>query len=325
MPQAASEAAGKVAVSPRWHVVATDPMHPDATARVERFAELSVLSTSSRPRRELIGEADALIVRTPITPDDVNAGRKLKVIVRHGTGLDFIPVDVARSAGIAVASVPDANSISVAEHVIGAMLALARQFGRLDQELRRGNWSARSQVPAVQLAGRTLGVIGVGRIGKLVAERAALGLGMKVVGFDPAAASLPAHVERAASLDAAIEVADVLTLHVPLTAQTANLLDAMRLRRMKRGSYLVNAARGGIVDEAELARCLQDGHLAGAAIDVFRRQPIDASHPLLGVPNVLLTPHSASLTAESFLAMGMGAVDEIERAMRGEPLANPVP
>lgn len=309
----------------RWRAVATDPMHPDATARVEQLADFAVLSTSNTPRADVLRDADALIVRTPISVDDIRAVRNLKLIVRHGAGLDFIPVDLARAAGIAVASVPDANSISVAEHVIGVMLAMARQFVPLDHAVREGNWSARAQVRATQLAGRTLGVIGVGRIGRLVAQRAGLGLGMRVVGYDPAATPFPEYMQRAASLDALVEASDVLTVHVPLTKETTNLIDATRLRKMKRASYLVNAARGGIVDEAELARCLDDGHLAAAAVDVYSRQPIDPASPLLNARNVLLTPHSASLTVESYRAMGMGAVDELERAIRGEPLANPVP
>jgi D-3-phosphoglycerate dehydrogenase len=309
----------------RWHVVATDPMHPDPAERVERIAQLSVLSGADRPRGEVLGDADALIVRTPISEEDVRVGKNLKVIVRHGAGLDFIPVDLARSLGIAVASVPDANLISVAEHVIGVMLGMARQFARLDSELRSGNWQVRSQVRAHQLAGRTLGIVGVGRIGRLVAIRAAKGLGMRTIGYDPAGSDLPDYVERVASLDALLEAADIVTVHVPFTKETSNLIDGERLRRMKRGSWLINAARGGVVDEAELANCLTDGHLAGAALDVFSRQPIDPSSPLLKAPNTLLTPHSASLTVESYRAMGMGAVEEVERAFRGEPLANPVP
>lgn len=309
----------------RWRAVATDPMHADPTARVEQLADYAVLSTSKTPRADVLRDADALIVRTPITQDDIRAANDLKLIVRHGAGLDFIPVDLARAAGIAVTSVPDANSISVAEHVIGVILAMARQFVHLDRALREGNWAARGQVHATQLAGRTLGVVGVGRIGRLVAQRASLGLGMRVIGYDLAATPFPETIQGAASLDALVETCDVLTVHVPLTNETSNLIDAIRLRKMKRGSYLVNAARGGIVDEAELARCLEDGHLAGAAVDVYSRHPIDAANPLLKARNALLTPHSASLTVESYRAMGMGAVDELERAIRGEPLANPVP
>lgn len=311
-------------MSERWRVVTTDPMHAEPTARVARIGELTVLSGSDRPREEVLREADALIVRTPISEDDIRAGRKLKLIVRHGAGLDFIPVALARSLGIPVASVPDANSLAVAEYVIGAMLALARQFTRLDSEIRCGNWKVRSEVAAVQLSGRTMGIVGVGRIGRLVAQRALDGLGMNVVGYDPAAAAFPEGVTRLASLEALLDVADVLTVHVPLTSVTANLINANQLRRLKRGSYLINASRGGIVDESELAACLADGHLAGAALDVYSRQPIEAANPLLAAPNTLLTPHAASLTAEAYRAMGVGAVAEVERAFRGEPLANPV-
>ncbi len=312
-------------MSKPWTVVVTDPMHRDASHRLAGMGRMVVLSEPGVARAQAMAEADALIVRTPISEDDVRAGTRLKLIVRHGAGLDFIPVALAQSHGIAVANVPDANSVSVAEYVIGAMLAAARGFALLDRELRAGHWAIRAGFTGQQLAGKTLGIVGVGRIGRLVAERAHHGLGLVVLGFDPAAAGFPPHVGRVAALDALLSRSDIVTLHVPLLPSTANLIDATRLRRMKRGSLLINAARGGLVDEAELARALHDGHLAGAAVDVYSRQPIAADHPLLGVPNVLLTPHAASLTLDSYRAMGMGSVDEVERAINGQPLLNPVP
>lgn len=312
-------------MSVRWSVVATDPMHAEPTVRLAGSASLTVLSDPAVSRPAALAGADALIVRTPISEDDVRAGARLKLIVRHGSGLDFIPVRFAQERGIAVASVPDANSVAVAEYVIGAMLSLARAFPLLDRELRQGNWSIRGRVSGMQLAAKSLGIVGVGRIGRLVAERAHFGLGMSVLGFDPAAAAFPAHVRRLESLDALLEQCDVVSLHLPLLPQTTNLLDATRLRRMKRGSLLVNAARGGIVDEAALAQALAEGHLAGAAVDVYSKQPIDLGHPMLGAPNALLTPHAASLTVDAYRAMGMGSVEEIERAMCGQPLLNPVP
>jgi D-3-phosphoglycerate dehydrogenase / 2-oxoglutarate reductase len=311
-------------MSERWCVAVTDPMHPEPTGRLEAFADVIVLKDSPEPREALIAKADALIVRTPISEADVRAGARLKLIVRHGAGLDFIPVAFALERGIRVASVPDANSVSVAEYVIGAMLALARSFVQLDRQLRAGDWAVRQRLPGFELAYRTLGIVGVGRIGRLVAARAHHGLGMAVVGFDPHQRSFPDHVKRAADLDSLLAESDVVTLHVPLAPETAGLLDAPRLRRMKHGSFLINAARGGIVDELALAAALNDGHLAGAALDVYSTHPIQPDHPLLAAPNALLTPHAASLTAASFRAMGAGSVEEVERAWRGVPLLNPV-
>ena len=308
----------------RWRVALTDPMHPEPAARLAGFADALSLKDAGAARPGLLAGADALIVRTPISEADVLAGSRLRLIVRHGAGMDFIPVQLALSRGIRLANVPDANSVSVAEHVIGAILSLARSFCQLDRQLRAGDWAVRQRVSGVELAGKTLGIVGVGRIGRLVAVRAFHGLGMKVAGFDPQASTVPDCVQRFDSLDALLASVDVLSLHVPLTATTANLIDAQRLRRMKPGCFLVNAARGGIVDERALAAALRDGHLAGAAIDVFGKQPIEPDHPLLSAPNALLTPHAASLTEESFRAMGAGSVDEVERAWRGQPLLNPV-
>ena len=312
-------------MSETWQVAVTDPLHPDATAQLQRFAEPLLLAGFSRAERlDRLAGARAVIVRTPISVADVEAAPRLRLIVRHGTGLDFIPVETALARGIAVASVPDANSVSVAEYVIGAILCLARSLPLLDAGVRAGEWSIRQRVLGVELQGKTLGIVGVGRIGRLVAARAHLGLGMRLLGYDPDVASLPDYVECTESLVSLVERSDVVSLHVPLTTATRNLLDETLLARMKPGALLINAARGGLIDETALATALRAGRLRGAALDVLAQQPLDPGNPLREAPNVLFTPHAASLTEDAYRAMGIGSVQEVERAWLGKPLLNPV-
>lgn len=307
----------------RWRVAMTDPMHPRPTERLARFADPVLLPVDSGARFATLGTSDALIVRTPLTEEDVCAGKRLKLIVRHGAGLDFIPVSFARSRGIPVASVPGANSEAVAEYVVGAILSVARGFVNLDRSVRAADWAARNRTRGIQLGGKLLAVIGFGRIGRRVAEKAHAGLGMRIAAVDSSATSLPPYVDRYDQIDDLLGVADVVTLHVPLDASTRGLISRQRIAAMKRGGLLVNAARGGVLDEEALAEALVAGHLSGAAIDVFSTQPVPPDHPLLAAPNVLLTPHTASLTEEAYVAMGEGAVDEVERAWQGHPLLNP--
>ncbi len=307
----------------RWRVAITDPMHAQPSERLARFADPVLLPPERGTRLAALAASDALIVRTPVTEEEIAAAGRLKLIVRHGAGLDFIPVAFARARGIPVASVPDANSQAVAEHVIGVILAMARSFVALDRSLRDGDWTARNRIRGMQLNGRLLGVVGCGRIGRLVAQKALAGLGMRIAAFDPHATDLPPGVQRFDSLDELLAAADVVTLHVPLVAATRGLVSRDRIARMKRAALLVNAARGGIVDEAALAEALVEGRIGGAAVDVFGTQPVPRDHPLLQAPKVLLTPHTASLTDDAYVAMGEGAVDEVERAWRGLPLLHP--
>lgn len=307
----------------RWRVAITDPMHARPAERLARFADPVLLPRGRDARFAALATSDALIVRTPVTEDEIAAGARLKLIVRHGAGLDFIPVALARARGILVASVPDANTEAVAEHVIGAVLAVARSFVELDGSVRAGDWSARNRTRGMQLNGKLLGVVGFGRIGRCVAQKAHAGLGMRIAAFDPKATGLPPHVERFESVDELLAAADVVTLHVPLDPATRGLISRKRIALMKRGALLVNAARGGVIDEAALAEALAGGRIGGAAVDVFDTQPVPHDHPLLRAPNVLLTPHTASLTEDAYIAMGEGAVDEVERAWRGRPLLNP--
>lgn len=305
----------------RSTVLLTHPIHAEAMELLRGVAELRVLAPADEATllKEIV-DADALLVRMPVSPEAIRAGRRLKVVARHGVGLDYIPVEVCTELGIPVTFTPDANTESVAEHAIGGMIALAHRFATADRAVRNGNWSWRDGSIGIDLFGRNLGVIGLGRIGSRVSEIATQAFGMKVLGYDPNIASgavTDGSVTRV-SLEELLRQSDFVTIHTPLTPQTRHTLNATRIGLMKRGAFLINAARGGLVDTAALAAALANGHLAGAALDVLEDEPPLPDNPLLGLDNVLITPHSAALTEEAMYRMGMTAAEDIVRVLRGE-------
>jgi len=306
-------------------VLLTHSIDLEAERLISSVAEVRILSQPNEAGllRE-IAEADALLVRMPITAEAVRAGKRLRIVARHGVGLDYIPVDVCTELGIPVTFTPDANTESVAEHVIGSMIALAHRIGPADRAIRQGNWSWRDKNVGLDLFGRTLGIIGLGRIGSRVSEVAYQAFRMKVLVHDP---YLPPDfvglrgVTRV-DLDELLSRSDFVTIHVPLTPKTKHMLNSARIGSMKRGSFLINAARGGLVETAALAKALVDHHLAGAALDVLEDEPPRSDNPLLGLENVLITPHSAALTEEAMSRMGMTAAEDIVRVLRGQSAIN---
>lgn len=252
--------------------------------------------------QEAIRAADGVIVRsgTRITAELVENPGRLRAIVRAGVGVDNIDVAAATRRGIVVMNTPGGNTISTAEHTITLLMALARQLPAADASLRHGKWE-RGKFVGTQLAGKTLGVVGLGRIGREVARRAA-GLDMKVLGFDPFLSPDRAGqlgIEAVADLDQLLPRCDFLTVHTPLTDETRALIGAEQIARMKRGARILNCARGGIVHEGALAAALASGHLSGAALDVFEQEPPPADHPLLKLPSVVATPHLGASTVEA--------------------------
>lgn len=249
---------------------------------------------------ELVADIDGLIVRsaTKVTARVLEAGKKLRVVGRAGVGVDNIDVPAATAKGVVVMNTPLGNITSAAEHSVAMLMALARNIPRADEKLRGGTWDKKS-FTGVELAGKTLGVVGLGKVGQKVA-RAALALEMRVLAHDPFVTS-----ERAAELgielgdlDTVLAEADFLTLHVPLTEATRGLVGAEALAKMKSSARIVNVARGGVVDEFALFEALKDGRIAGAAIDVFSKEPTSDS-PLFGLPNVVVTPHLGASTEEA--------------------------
>jgi D-3-phosphoglycerate dehydrogenase len=254
--------------------------------------------------------ADGVIMRsgTRITADLLQEPGKLRVIVRAGVGVDNIDVAAATRQGIVVMNTPGGNTISTAEHTITMLMSLSRHVPAADASLRAGKWE-RTKFVGSQLAGKTLGVIGLGRIGREVARRAA-GLDMHIVGFDPFMAPDKAAqlgIEAVTDLDLLLPKCDFVTVHTPLTDETRHLLDARRLGLLKKGARVLNCARGGIIEEAALAEALKSGHLAGAALDVFVDEPPPADHPLLKLPTLIATPHLGASTTEAQVSVAQEA------------------
>lgn len=273
--------------------------------------------------RRMIGEADALVVRTQLPADLLDRAHRLLGIVRHGTGLDLIPVDAATAQAVPVANVPAVNAQTVAEYCIGSCLALARRTVAMHRDLHALGWNEARKFSddAIELAGRTIGVVGVGAIGAKVAEIAHRAFGMRVLGYQRNLGTLPEFVEGV-DIDTLCKQSDFISLNCPLTPATRNLINDARLRSMKSTAFIVNAARGPVIDEAALARVLAEGGIAGAAIDVYSEQPIPRDHRFLSLPNVILTPHTAGLTQEASHRMSEGAALQVLQLLNDQRPTN---
>ncbi len=267
-----------------------------------------------------LADARALIVRnrTQVRGALLEAATQLRVVGRLGVGLDNIDLDACRARGIAVHAATGANDVSVAEYVITAMLVLLRRAWFATPQVLAGKWPRMSTIGR-EASGRTLGLVGLGGIARETARRATA-LGMRVVACDP---HLPADhaawsLASPTDLDGLLATADVVSLHVPLTVETRNLLDASRLSRMRAGAIVINAARGGILDESALATLLRAGRLGGAALDVFEREPLDAAAAARfeGVPNLILTPHIAGVTEDSNTRVSEVTAEAVLRSLR---------
>ncbi len=258
---------------------------------------------------------DAVLASIEPYPDAILAASSLRVIARCGVGYDSIDLDAATRHGILVTNTPGANKEGVAEHTIALMLAVAHGFPRRDRQIRAGHWN-RESLP--RLAGHTVGIVGLGAIGREVALRC-LALGTNVIAADPAADESWAtknHVTLV-SLEELLVQADVVSLHLPCTADTVGLFDAATFSQMKPGAIFINTARGGLVDEIALVNALQTGQLAGAGLDVFLQEPLPLDHPLLTLNNVLLCPHMGGLDLESRDAMANMAAESIAELYQG--------
>ena len=286
-------------------VLIADELSLAARAILERipFAQVDFRpGLAPEALRELIPAYDALAVRsaTRVTAELLAAARKLRVIGRAGTGVDNIDLDAATRKGVVVMNAPGGNSVSVAEHTLALLLALARSIPDASQSTRAGRWEKQKYAAGRELSGKTLGVVGTGNIGGLVVKRAQA-FGMKVIGYDPflsADAAARLGIELTELLDL-YRRADAITLHVPMTAQTRNLISAEALALMKPGALIVNCARGGLVDELALAAALRSKQIGGAALDVFETEPPPADHPLFSCENFIGTPHLGGSTEDA--------------------------
>jgi D-3-phosphoglycerate dehydrogenase len=266
-----------------------------------------------------IGEFDGILIRsgTKLDAELIERAEQLKIVGRAGVGLDNVDVDAATKRGVVVANAPQSNVITAAEHTMALLLALARKVPQAHSSLTSGRWE-RTNFSGVELYEKTLGVLGFGRIGQLVAQRA-LGFGMHVVAFDAYVSGerfRELGVERAASTDDLYARADFITIHLPVTPETENWLDAAAFARMRNGVRIVNVARGKLIVEDALREALDSGKVAGAALDVFREEPV-TDHPLFGYPNVVVTPHLGASTAEATDRAGYQAAEQVVAALTG--------
>ena len=309
-------------------IFSTHTLHPKVTADLEALGRLEV---ASAPSPEAImaesGGAEIIVVRAPIDPAIVRREKSLKAMIRHGAGLDMIPVETATELGVLVANVPGVNAVTVAEHVIWSALALLRQHPRVNADLRAGGWEVgrRHSNSGRELSGRTLGIVGMGNVGRALLNIAANGFGMTVLTHTRTPANVPEGAE-AVSFEALLERSDIVALCCPLTQQTNGLINAAAISRMRDGGVLINVSRGAVVEETPLVEALKTGRLGGAALDVFETQPLPPDHPFFFLDNVILTPHMAGITEESMLRMGEGVVHEARRIVAGElpdKLVNP--
>ncbi len=292
---------------------------PEALARLEPAAEIIADGTLDN-----LPGAAAVIIGVDNQANGAfmdRTGSSLKVIARHGIGVNNVDIPAATERGILVVNTPDAPTESTAEHAVALLLGAVKRVVAGDKSMR-GTDISRAQLKGIEVRGRVLGIIGCGRIGRRVAEICALGLKMRVLAHDPRCADWGAvetmGIELVENMDALLALADFVSLHVSLTPQNYHLIGERALRLMKPGAYLINTSRGLLVDEAALAQVLAEGHLAGAALDVFDPEPPLPTNPLLQMTNVVLTPHISSYTDLGFLAMGMGAVEQVLQVLRGE-------
>ncbi len=263
--------------------------------------------------------ADIVIVRAPLSPALFEGAWKLRAAIRHGAGLDMIPMDAATAAGVLVANVPAVNARSVAEHVMFTALALLRQFRMVDRDLRAKGWLAGREHANSnsELAGRTIGIVGLGAVGQAVGHIAAHGFDLNVVATTRSMQPAPDKVGFL-SIDALVEQSDIIVLCCPLTPETRGLISRERIARMKPHALLINVSRGPVIDDDALIEALQKRRIGGAALDVFSAQPLPSNHPYFSFDNVIITPHMAGITEESMMRMGVGAASEALLVLAGK-------
>jgi len=303
----------------KYLVLVPDNLHQAGVDALHAVADFEVHAPGKMTRDEtlaMIGQAHALIVRSDTKVDAEMLARadNLKVIVRAGVGVDNINLDECTARGIVVMNTPDANTISTAEHTIGLMLALARHIPQGDRSLREGHWD-RKKFVGTQLQGKALGIIGFGRVGRAVAQRVK-GLGMKAIAFDPFAPErLARHLGLIPTLKQLLGEADIISLHAIVTDETREMINAHTISQMKDGVMLVNTARGVLINSADLAEAIQNGKVAGAALDVYDVEPPAPDNPLIGLEKVIHTPHLAASTREAQAAVGTDAAEAVRRAL----------
>lgn len=306
-------------------VLLTNQIHPALQPVLAEHCEVVLApDTSAATLTRLVADVDALVVRAQLPPTIFDHAPRLRAVVRHGVGLDMIPVEAATAKGIPVANLPGSNTQAVVEYCLAAMLQLRRGLATLDAGLRRDGWAKARPLAdrGTELGGSTLGIVGVGAIGTRLAAIAGA-MGMRVLGLTRRPGSLPSGVQ-AADKATLFAQSDVVVLACPLNDQTRGLVDAATLAAMKPDALLINVSRGPVIDTPALLAALRAGRLGGAALDVHDKQPLTGSEPVFDAPNLLLTPHVAGITDTSMRAMSEGAVATVLALLRGERPSNVV-
>ena len=305
-------------------VLVSDSLAEEGIRRLQTETEVDFMpGISPEELIKRIKDYDALAIRsgTKVTEDVINAAEKLKVIGRAGVGVDNVDIDAATKKGIIVVNTPGGNTISAAEHTIAMMLALSRNIPQANSSLKGGEWK-KKMYAGVEVYNKTLGIVGIGRIGAEVAKRMKA-FEMRILGYDPFVTEERAGELgiRMATLDEIFRESDFITVHTPLTPETRNLIDEPELRIMKPGVRLINCARGGIINEEALARAVADGRVAGAAVDVFTKEP-PTGNPMLDQNKIIVTPHLGASTAEAQINVAVAVADQILEVMRGNIPSN---
>ena len=319
-------------------VLLSEPIHKEGIKLIEQHFTIKIAESTSEPVLvEAVKNVDAMIVRSSfISEEIIGAGKHLKVIGRHGIGVDNIDLKAATRCGVLVVNTPDANSISVAEHAVGSMLYLCKNFSRADAALRRGEFNQDGSLPglvmklgysSVEMNGKTLGLIGFGRIARLLANICRLGFGMRVMAFDAYVNDSEmekAGVEVCKSLDDVCRRSDFVSVHVPLTDGTRDLINKSLLCQMKAGAFFINTARGGVVNENDLYDALKNNQIAGAAVDIFEKEPPAPGHRFFELDNILVTPHMAAISDGGLKRMGMDVATGVIDFLQGRQPLYPV-
>jgi D-3-phosphoglycerate dehydrogenase len=305
-----------------WKVLITDGLSEKGIAILSSAAQVdNKPDISADDLLKVAGEYDALVVRgrTKVTPAVFDAATRLKVVGRAGVGVDNIDLTAARSHGVTVVNAPKSTSLAVAELAVAMMFALARNVPKADSTMKQGQW-IKKQLEGIELTGKTLGIVGMGNIGTFLAQRAAA-LGMKVVGYDTLVTPLEINKRGAESvgLPELYAKADFISFHLPLTPESKGMVNGQAFAQMKRGVRIVDAARGGIIDETALLAALESGQVAAAALDVFATEPPGLS-ALVAHPNVVATPHIGAQTEEAQDRAAEDIASEVLNVLRGEPL-----
>jgi D-3-phosphoglycerate dehydrogenase len=293
-------------------------LYPDELARLKAHADVIENGTMENLRGAVVAVIGAAQVDAAFLDC---AGPQLKMAIRHGIGFNNVDIPAASERGVLTANTPDGPTESTAEHAVALMLAMTKMIVKSDRVLRQNQPWTRDDLRGLEVMDHLLGVIGYGRIGRRVTEICALGLKMEVIIHDPYVSSgvkLPEGVRMTSLLDDVLSQADVVTIHIPLSPSTRHMIGERELRLMKPDAYLVNASRGPVVDEVALIRVLQDGHLAGAGLDVFEIEPPEADNPLLQMDNVVATPHTAGNTSQGSQRSSQSVVDQILQLFSGE-------